>query len=190
MQNSMSGRGASLSNTKYEPKNSGNFYIIFGCFARDWIGVTKPFCLLTLVDQSIPRHFSRMQDETLISTRSIPMCLRYYFNWAPKNEKDLTLCPAKQKHAWAKGNQKNSKRENEQKIIEIGLCHAYFLFHKMFWKETPKTPTSSRSLLCLSQDFYSNEKNCLILWEPGWQRRDLYWHASMLGLSNIWTHSH
>ena len=57
MQNSMSGRGASLSNTKYEPKNSGNFYIIFGCFAQDWIGVTKPFCLLTLVDQSIPDIF-------------------------------------------------------------------------------------------------------------------------------------
>ena len=51
------GHGASLSKTKYEPKNSGNFYIIFGCFAQDWIGVTKPFCLLTLVDQSTPDIF-------------------------------------------------------------------------------------------------------------------------------------
>ena len=61
-------------------------------------GVTKPFCLLIPADQST-RHFSRMPDETLISTRSIPMCLRYNFNWAPRNEKHLTcIVSVRQKH--------------------------------------------------------------------------------------------
>ena len=119
-----------------------------------------------------------MQDETLISTRSIPMCLRYYFNWAPRYEKHLTFCPTdKNMRAWAKGNLKNSKRENEQKIIEIGLCHAYSVSQNVLKRNSENAHIS----LYFFQDFYSNEKNCLILWEPRWQRRDLHWHASTLG---------
>ena len=122
---------------------------------------------------------SRWNSDIYSIHSNVPETLRYYFNWVQRNEKHFpSTCI---KHSQVKRTLRNVKKMNKRLKRDWILPCLFWFITKCFEKKLGKRP----HLFCIFHHFYSNEKNCLVLWEPRWQRRDLYWHGFVLGCQTI-----
>ena len=106
---------------------------------------------------------SRWNSDIYSIHSNVPETLRYYFNWVQRNEKHFP--PTCIKHSQVKRTLRNVKKMNKRLKRDWILPCLFWFITKCFEKKLGKRP----HLFCIFHHFYSNEKNCLVLWEPRWQ---------------------